>query len=212
MLLIGGNKAEGIKKLETVSEKGIFAQTMASVFLAEGLGLYERQYQRSIGIYADLIRRYPDNSRYRLNEALMLGFVDINLSLSRFQELVRSTESGRPTYRKDMLPFYHLVMGNLYRLKKDYDLSLLEYQKCIDDKSAKARFVIWAWVERGRTLDLMGMRRDAIKSYYGALYLPDFNGAYDAARSGKDRAFKEDEVVKKAEDTIFRVLGIPQVN
>ncbi len=209
-LLINGSKTEGIKKLELVCEKGHYAKVMAKVFIAEGLGIYEDQYAKSATLLKELVASYPDNFRYRLNLALVTSFFDPDAGATLFNEILQMMDDKHPTFNKKMAPFIHIMLGNLYRAKKEYEQAIREYELCNNDAKAMPRFLVWGNVEEGRTYDIMGKDDEATKAYKKSLTYPDFDGAHAEARVRMRSSFNQGDVADANKDTVYRLLSLPK--
>ena len=73
----GGNKAEGVRQLETGMREGVLMSVEARFYLAKNLRTYDQQYERAAEITEPLVARYPRNPIF----LLLLG--NLNAELSR---------------------------------------------------------------------------------------------------------------------------------
>jgi len=73
----GGNKAEGLRQLETGMKDGVLMAVEARFYLAKNLRTYDQQYQRAATIAEPLVSRYPRNPIF----LLLLG--NLNAELNR---------------------------------------------------------------------------------------------------------------------------------
>jgi hypothetical protein len=73
----GGNKAEGIRQLETGMNEGVLMAVEARFYLAKNLRTYDQEYERAASIAEPLVSRYPHNPIF----LLLLG--NLNAELSR---------------------------------------------------------------------------------------------------------------------------------
>ncbi len=73
----GGNKAEGIRQLETGMKEGVLMAVEARFYLAKNLRTYDQQYERAATIAEPLVASYPHNASF----LLLLG--NLNAELGR---------------------------------------------------------------------------------------------------------------------------------
>lgn len=73
----GGNKAEGVRQLETGMKEGVLMAVEARFYLAKNLRTYDREYERAASIAEPLVSHYPRNPTF----LLLLG--NLNAELSR---------------------------------------------------------------------------------------------------------------------------------
>ena len=72
----GGNKAEGIRQLESAMNGGGMTAAEARFYLAKNLRTYDQQYERAAALMEPLTVQYPRNSIFRL----FLGNFDLELN------------------------------------------------------------------------------------------------------------------------------------
>jgi tetratricopeptide (TPR) repeat protein len=73
----GGNKAEGVRQLETGMRDGVLMAVEARFYLAKNLRTYDQQYERAAAVAESLVSRYPRNPIF----LLLLG--NLNAELNR---------------------------------------------------------------------------------------------------------------------------------
>jgi len=73
----GGNKAEGVRQLETGIKEGVLMAVEARFYLAKNLRTYDQQYERAATIAEPLVASYPHNPSF----LLLLG--NLNAELGR---------------------------------------------------------------------------------------------------------------------------------
>jgi hypothetical protein len=73
----GGNKAEGVRQLETGMKEGVLMSVEARFYLSKNLRTYDQKYERAAEIAGPLVSRYPRNPVF----LLLLG--NLNAELSR---------------------------------------------------------------------------------------------------------------------------------
>jgi len=71
----GGNKAEGIRQLETGMKDGVLMAVEARFYLAKNLRTYDQQFERAATVAEPLVTKYPRNPVF----LLLLGNLDVEL-------------------------------------------------------------------------------------------------------------------------------------
>jgi tetratricopeptide (TPR) repeat protein len=71
----GGNKAEGIRQLETGMKDGVLMAAEARFYLAKNLRTYDQQYEKALAIAEPLVAKYPHNPVF----LLLFGNLDVEL-------------------------------------------------------------------------------------------------------------------------------------
>jgi predicted Zn-dependent protease len=71
----GGNKAEGVRQLETGMKDGVLMPVEARFYLAKNLRTYDQQYEKALAIAGPLVEKYPRNPVF----LILLGNLDVEL-------------------------------------------------------------------------------------------------------------------------------------
>lgn len=71
----GGNKAEGVRQLETGMKDGVLMAVEARFYLAKNLRTYDQQYEKALAIAEPLVATYPRNPVF----LILLGNLDVEL-------------------------------------------------------------------------------------------------------------------------------------
>lgn len=71
----GGNKAEGVRQLETGMKDGVLMAVEARFYLAKNLRTYDQQYEKALTIAEPLVVKYPHNPVF----LILLGNLDVEL-------------------------------------------------------------------------------------------------------------------------------------
>jgi len=182
--LIGfrGNKDEGIRLLELVSQKGTVNRIDAQILLC-AVYRRERSPQRAVPLLQDLIRRFPRNYLLPMELAQMysdLGDREKALApLRRLEELKRSGAEGYAQLRIERICF---AEGTIEFWYNDLDQALADMKTvtaAAEDLDLNTG--VMAWMRLGQIYDLKGQRALAIDAYRHAMaFAPDSDAARES--------------------------------
>jgi len=182
--LIGfrGNKDEGIRLLELVSQKGTVNRIDAQILLC-AVYRRERSPQRAVPLLQDLIRRFPRNYLLPMELAQMysdLGDKEKALApLRRLEELKRSGAEGYAQLRIERICF---AEGTIEFWYNDLDQALADMKTvtaAAEDLDLNTG--VMAWMRLGQIYDLKGQRALAIDAYRHAMaFAPDSDAARES--------------------------------
>ena len=182
--LIGfrGNKDEGIRLLELVSQKGTVNRIDAQILLC-AVYRRERSPQRAVPLLQDLIRRFPRNYLLPMELAQMysdLGDKEKALApLRRLEELKRSGAEGYAQLRIERICF---AEGTIEFWYSDLDQALADMKTvtaAAEDLDLNTG--VMAWMRLGQIYDLKGQRALAIDAYRHAMaFAPDSDAARES--------------------------------
>ena len=182
--LIGfhGNKNEGIRQLELVSQKGTVNRIDAQILLC-AVYRRERSPQRAVPLLQDLIRRFPRNYLLPMELAQMysdLGDKEKALApLRRLEELRRSGAEGYAQLRIERICF---AEGTIEFWYNDLDQALADMKTvtaAAEDLDLNTG--VMAWMRLGQIYDLKGQRALAIDAYRHAMaFAPDSDAARES--------------------------------
>jgi tetratricopeptide (TPR) repeat protein len=97
ILLPGGNRELGLQQLQTAAEKGEITKGEAQFHLAKNFSRNtERHYERSLGIFQNMTREYPDNPLWKL----LVGGVEIRMGQTQegealYRDVIKATENPK---------------------------------------------------------------------------------------------------------------------
>jgi tetratricopeptide (TPR) repeat protein len=179
--LIGfhGDKDEGIRMLELVSQKGTVNRIDAQILLC-AVYRRERSPQRAVPLLQDLIRRFPRNYLLPMELAQMysdLGDKEKALApLRRLEELKRSGANGYARLRIERICFAEGAIEFWYN---DLDRALANMKRAAAAaEDLDLNTGVMAWMRLGQIYDLRGQRALAIDAYRHAVaFAPDSDAA-----------------------------------
>ncbi len=137
-LILGlrGDKKGGVKKLEEVTDKGIYRATDAKVVLAL-LQAWRGDPQRALTLFRSLRSRYPRNFLYDISLAVAYDEAakDPKNAIRIYQELLRDMSSKAPGVQPGEI---YLRIGKDYLTMHENSLALEQFQKSVQAKQAHA--------------------------------------------------------------------------
>jgi tetratricopeptide (TPR) repeat protein len=182
--LIGfhGNKDEGIRLLELVSQKGTLNRIDADILLC-AVYRRERRPESAVPLLQDLIRRFPRN--YLLPMELVQMYSDLGdkekalAPLRRLEELKRSGANGYAQLRIERICFAEGAIEFWYN---DFDRALANMKRAATAaEDLDLNTGVMAWMRLGQIYDLKGQRALALDAYHHAVaFAPDSDAARES--------------------------------
>jgi tetratricopeptide (TPR) repeat protein len=177
-----GDKTRGIRAIIEVAEKGRLNRVDAQVMLAV---IYRREKQPAyaIRVLEPLIRAYPRNYLFRLEQAHMysdLGNKEEALRILR--EVERLALGGAPEYARIPLAKVYYEMGNMQFWYGDLEEALANLRRVTREPDPGLHTGALAWMRQGQILDLMGRRSEAKEAYSRAMQFAPQTAAAEESR------------------------------
>ncbi|MFI5360514.1 MAG: hypothetical protein ACHQ49_00985 [Elusimicrobiota bacterium] len=174
-LMLGGNRARGLKELRVAAENGHFARTAAQLILVEIDTQDEfgaRDPADAVRLMADICRRYPHSSM--LQSAYVVALYE-NKNYAEGLREAKDYESfvadGR--YPAVNWPMAHAMNGSLlWASGGDKEKALAEFLAGGVEEPA-TRWTVWNRIRAGELLDALGRRDEAVAAYSSAYSEPD---------------------------------------
>lgn len=161
-----GNRQEGIRQLELVSERGVMNRYDAEVLLAI---IYRREHcsKQAIPLLEQLSRQFPRNYLFRFEEVQMYsdgGNKEAALKLlAQIDGLRRSGAAGYANVPPEKIEY---LKGNLLFWYGDLDFALANLKQATKKADElDLNTAVLAWLRLGQVYDLEGNREDAIEAY-----------------------------------------------
>ena len=182
-----GNKERGIKRLQTVIEKGAMSADGARVLL---LAIYqnEKRYQDALNILDYFVAKYPRNYLARLERATtLISLKCMEEANKAFEELLQEPAAE---HAADLINFQFaeaLALNREFKRAAEYFLAV---PKC---KGADQKLATLALLRAAQVYDLVGLRDEALANYNIVLLR---SNVYDT-REQAQRGLKEPFTVKK---------------
>lgn len=171
-IMLGGDRAKGIKEITVAAEKGDYAKTAAQLILVE---IYleddfgARNPAEGLRLTRLIHQHYPDSPM--LDATLIVGlyedgkYEEAAKEARIFQERVKS---GR--YPAMNLAKSHALLGVILWGAGEKAKALEEFQTGSDARGdgLRTRWMVWNRVRAGQLLDAMGRRTEALAAYRAA--------------------------------------------
>jgi tetratricopeptide (TPR) repeat protein len=174
-IMLGGNRARGLKEIRLVAEKGHFAKIAAQLILVEietqdPYGA--RDTADALRLMSGIRRKYPDSSM--LHSAHVVALYenkDYDEGLREANEYLARVRSGR--YPSVNMSMARALTGTLqWASGGDKEKALAEFRAGTVDNPVN-RWSVWNRVRAGQLLDLLGRREEAVALYKAAYAEPD---------------------------------------
>jgi tetratricopeptide (TPR) repeat protein len=171
-IVLGGDRARGIKEITVASEKGDYARTAAQLILVE---IYleddfgARNPDEGLRLTRLIHKQYPDSPM--LDSAFIVGLYEdkkYDEAVKEAREFQARTKSGR--YPAMNLAKSHALLGTLLWGAGDKAKALAEFQTGADARGdgLRTRWMVWNRVRAGQLLDALGRRAEALAAYKAA--------------------------------------------
>lgn len=174
-IMLGGDRARGLKELRLAAEKGRYGRTAAQLILVEidtqdQFGA--RDPKDAVRLMNDIRSRYPDSSMLHSAHAVSLYEAgDYEEALRQSEEYLKRVRSGRYLASNDDMA--RALMGtNLWALGRKEE-ALAHFREGGVPHSPETRFSVWNRVRAAQLLDNLGRRPEAVALYKSAYAAPD---------------------------------------
>lgn len=196
-----GDKEVGIRELGLAAEKGIYTKTEAMFFLAAIYTYREREYEKAIDIFNQLLDRYPDNPGALLSLGRCYSNMgECDLAIAAYEKILQNKE------RQSRLPrgSVHYQLGDVYYKKNDFSRSRDHYLLAIASDTAKVgkkRWITpWAHYKVSHCYEILGNKERAMY-HLEQVSEEDNERAYERAQERIDKYLHEiDILLIKAEN------------
>jgi tetratricopeptide (TPR) repeat protein len=189
-LMFGGNKKQGLDEIRLAMEKGRFSRTAAQLFL---VGIYlntEKDYAAALELIRAGRREFPESPFFHLVEMMALENSRLWEEMRReARDFLARVERGEPFYRRKYLARGHLLLGNSHLVEKRPAAALEEYDLVLRDFPSEDRWITWTHLYRGKALDALGRRAEALEAYRAVRKRRDVWGLHDQAEALIDKPY-----------------------
>jgi predicted RNA polymerase sigma factor len=174
-LMLGGNRARGLRELRLAAEKGHFAKVGAQLILVEIDTQDEfgaRNTADAVRLMAAIRKKYPNSSMLQSAEVAAL------YENGEFAEGLREANDYMARVLSGRYPAVDMCMARalrgtlLWASGGDKNEALAEFRAGAEDPSL-TRWRVWNRVRAGELLDLLGRRDEALAAYEAAYDEPD---------------------------------------
>ena len=191
ILGIDGDREQGIRELKLVAEKGVYTKSEAMFFLGAIYVYRERDYDKAMLIWDELLIKYPENPGV---------LIHVGATYSRMGKCDQSLEIYDKVLAKlnekmlTPVSSIHYQMGQVYFRMNMFDKSIESFLKSIETDtlfSGNRRWTYgWSQYWLGRSYDMIGDTTKA-KKFYSNINESDSERAYDRARDRLEESFSE---------------------
>lgn len=168
-IVLGGDRARGIKEITIAAEKGDYAKTSAQLILVE---IYleddfgARNPAEGLRLTRLIHARYPDSPM--LDSAFIVGLYEDRKyaeAVKEAEEFQKRVKSGR--YPAMNLAKSHALLGTILWGAGDKSKALAEFQAGAVSVAGdlRTRWRVWNRVREGQLLDALGRRAEALAAY-----------------------------------------------
>ena len=195
ILGVDGNKELGIHEIELAAEKGTYSKTEAMFFLAAIYTYREREYEKAIKIFNQLLEKYPNNPGALLSLGRCYSNMgECDLAIGAYEKILRNKESQSRLPRGSV----HYQLGDVYYKKNDFARSRDHYLLAIASDTAevgKKRWITpWAHYKVSQCYEILGNKERAM--YHLKLVSEvDNERAYERAQQRLDNYMQEIDIL-----------------
>ena len=182
ILGIDGDRELGIKELKLAAEKGRYTKAEAMFFLGAIYVYREREYQKAMGIWDELLQKYPENPGVLIHVGATYSRMgNCEQALTIYNKVLNSLQQEMLTPVSSI----HYQMGQVYFKMNNFEPAIASFLKSIatDTLFSGNRRWTYAWSHYwlGQAYTITG---DSAKAhhFYSRIEEKDNERAYDRAR------------------------------
>lgn len=189
-MMFGGSKEQGLQEIRLTMDKGRFASTAARLFLVNLYVNTEKDPATALTLLRAGRAQYPESPFFHYVELLILEEArDWPALEAGAKDYLAKIEAGAPHY----LPrFQHMglfALANAHRGAGRLEDARALYGRVVDRPARDDRWVSLAYLNRGKTFDLLGRREEALADYRTVLKRRDVWQLHDKAKDLVRRPF-----------------------
>jgi tetratricopeptide (TPR) repeat protein len=185
-----GNKERGLDQVRQTAERSEIFSDDARVILAL-IYTRERRYQAAFDELSILLKRYPSNYLVHLDMggiALLMRRPEAALQI--YNDVLRKVVERQDRYERLEAATVHNRLGAALRQQGDMQASIRHFQQALQQPGLSVNARVVAYLELGKTYDVMGDRERAVRQYRTVLGLEDFADSRGEARELLQRPFR----------------------
>lgn len=172
-IMLGGDRARGLKQVAMVAQKGHYAKTAAELILVEVYTEDDfggRNPPEAVRLMTGIRAKYPDSPMIHSAHIVAL-YEDARYAeaAKESQDYLRRVATGQyPVMNK---PKGHALLGTVLWAAGDKEKALAEFQAGAETPAGvlRTRWAVWSRVRAGQLLDALGRRPEAVAAYRAAL-------------------------------------------
>jgi Tetratricopeptide repeat len=178
---ITGSKSKGLEMLNDVGNRGIMssaeARTVIALFLRR-----EARYKEAIQVVRELVKEYPHNYLFRLEEANLRKDAGEGMDAVKAYEDIVGNAAKPGYFVSARLELAYFGLGDAQRGQRHYDEAAEAYEKAAFTPNVGTELKIRSLVAAGQCRDLNGERQRAIQNYQAAIDAGPNTSRADTAR------------------------------
>ncbi|KAA0253372.1 MAG: tetratricopeptide repeat protein, partial [Chlorobiota bacterium] len=183
-----GDKAQGLKDLQRVAEKGRFAKYEAMYFLMTLYQEFEKDAQSSEKYAKMLTDLFPENPvflKWRGRAAVMRG--DYPLIKDIYTKLYAGAQAGKFGYSLKVKRETSYYLGFYYKAIGQWDSSKTYFSEAVDlskkvDRSDPSGYWVNSLLYLGMAYDKLNLREEALKCYRDVLDIKEYSNSHRLAK------------------------------
>ena len=182
LLGIDGDRERGIQELVLAVDKGTYVQTEAMFFLGAIYTYREREYDKALTIWNDLLKKYPDNPGVLIH----MGRCYANRGeCYKAVEIYKKILANREKASLIPMTSIHYQLGNVQFKLNEFNSAIASLQESIriDTSSAENRRWTYEWAHFwiGESFSILGDNEKA-HSYYNQITEDNNSRAFERAQ------------------------------
>ncbi|MBI4346231.1 MAG: hypothetical protein HY553_05210 [Elusimicrobia bacterium] len=187
----GGDRAEGLRRLELAARNGKFSRTAAKLVLVGIYWTFEKRPDAAWSLVEEVSRSYPDSPVIRSLRLLGRFHLRDLPGLEReAKDYLAAAEKGEPHFEPLDRVVGRTFLGLAEQLAGKPEEALRRYAAALAELPERHRWRSVLELFSGEALDLLGRREEAVERYRRALREPPLWGVPRYARHLLRRPFK----------------------
>lgn len=197
-MMFGGSKEQGLQEIRLTMEKGRFAKTAARLFLVNIYVNNEKDPAAALALLREGRAAYPQSPFFHYVELLILEEAkDWPALEAGAKDYLAKIHAGAPHYSPRFEHMGLFALANAHRGAGRLEDALALYSRVVTRPARDDRWVSLAYLNRGKTFDLLGRREDALADYRTVLKRRDVWQLHDKARDRVRRPHAPDDAPRR---------------
>ncbi len=189
-MVFGGSKAQGLEEIRLAMDKGRFSKTAALLFLVNITANNEKDPGAALVLLRDGRKQFPDSPFFHFIELLLLEEArDWNGLEAGATDFLARVHDQHPHYGPRFEHRGLFALANSELGKGETERALARYSRILANFTFEDRWITLTYLNRGKALDLLGRREDALADYRAVLKRRDVWQLHDKAKALIRRAY-----------------------
>jgi tetratricopeptide (TPR) repeat protein len=194
LFMPGGSKKKGLSLLKTAGEKSSYFGIEARLILARFYADFEEQPFEALKIVQEFHGKHPDNAWFHYWKGTLYSdeINDYGQAQAIYEQVLTKCKQAVPGYTAELRNQAWLKLARCLTRQLYPEKAIEELKALIAEKPKQPSWILpRAYVELGDTLDLIGMRQDALVAYNKVLTLPDYRDSHEQARNHRTQKYNQ---------------------